>query len=73
MLAARLHRLGQEGSQVVVATHSPVLSALPGADVVELCPHGLRRTGWDDLDVVGHWRSYLQDPGRYLRHLLTED
>jgi predicted ATPase len=72
VLAARLHRLAQEGSQVLVATHSPVLSALPGADVVELGEHGLRRTSWDDLEVVAHWRSYLQDPGRYLRHLLTD-
>lgn len=72
VLAARLHRLAEEGSQVVVATHSPVLSALPGADVVELGPHGLRRTAWEDLEVVGHWRSYLQDPARYLRHLLAD-
>lgn len=72
VLAARLHQLAEEGSQVVVATHSPVLSALPGADVVELGPHGLRRTAWEDLEVVGHWRTYLADPGRYLRHLLAD-
>ncbi|GAB4066771.1 AAA family ATPase [Angustibacter speluncae] len=72
VLAARLHQLAEEGSQVVVATHSPVLSALPGADVVELGPHGLRRTAWEDLEVVGHWRSYLDDPARYLRHLLAD-
>jgi predicted ATPase len=72
LLVARLHQLAQEGSQVVVATHSPVLSALPGADVVELGAHGLRRTTWDELEVVGHWRSYLESPQRYLRHLLEE-
>ena len=69
-LVELVHRLAASGSQVVVATHSPLLTALPGADVVELGPHGLRHTTWGDLDLVTHWRSYLADPQRYLRHLL---
>ncbi len=69
-LVELVHRLAVSGSQVVVATHSPLLTALPGADVVELGPHGMRHTTWDDLDLVAHWRSYLADPQRYLRHLL---
>ena len=72
-LVGLVHRLAASGSQVVVATHSPLLTALPGADVVELGPHGLRHTTWDDLDLVTHWRSYLDDPQRYLRHLLGGD
>lgn len=31
---------------------------------------GLRKTSYDDLDMVGHWRAYLDDPMRYLRHVL---
>ena len=27
-------------------------------------------TTWDDLELVRHWRSFLGDPDRYLRHLL---
>jgi len=26
----------------------------------------------DDLDLVASWRSYLDAPERYLRHLLTD-
>ncbi len=70
-LVALMHRLGESGAQVVCATHSPILAATPGADIVELGQHGMRRTSWDKLELVEHWRRYLQRPEVYLRHLLT--
>ncbi|MBM7828298.1 hypothetical protein [Microbacterium aurum] len=27
-------------------------------------------TRWEDLELVHHWRTYLDSPRRYLRHLL---
>ena len=33
-----LHDLAAEGSQVVVASHSPVLTAIPGATLLEIGP-----------------------------------
>ena len=68
-----LDRLTQEGSQVLCATHSPVLAALPGARILEVGDWGLRETTWDDLELVKHWRAYLDAPQRYLRHLFAED
>ncbi|GAA3576265.1 AAA family ATPase [Microlunatus spumicola] len=71
VLVSRLHELGRtEGAQVLCATHSPVLAALPGATILEVGEWGLRETTWDDLVLVANWRSYLQDPHRYLRHVL---
>lgn len=67
-----LHELGRSGSQVICATHSPVLASTPGADIVELGPHGVRHSRWEELDIVDHWRSYLASPQSYLRHLITE-
>ncbi|WP_041940284.1 MULTISPECIES: AAA family ATPase [Frankia] len=69
-LVALLHELGTTGAQIVCATHSPILAATPGADIVEVGAHGLRRTTWDDLDLVANWRQYLNGPERYLRHLI---
>ncbi|MFI5494678.1 AAA family ATPase [Actinoplanes sp. NPDC051859] len=68
-LLARLDRLRADGAQVVVATHSPLLTALPDATILELGPHGIRRTSWNELAVVDHWRRFLGDPGSYLRML----
>jgi len=59
-------------TQVVLATHSPVLAAIPGASVLELGEHGIRSTTWDELDVVVHHRSFLAEPRRYLRHVLDD-
>lgn len=69
-LVSTLHEIGQAGGQVLCATHSPLLAAIPGAHLVEVGPWGLRPTTYDDLEVVAHWRSYLDEPMRYLRHVL---
>lgn len=69
-LMSRLAALAEAGAQIVVATHSPVLTALPGATVLELGEHGIRATAWQDLAVVEHLRAFLDRPDRYLRYLL---
>jgi predicted ATPase len=69
-LAALLHDLTAAGGQAVVATHSPILAALPGASVCELGEWGIRPARWADLDLTGHWRRFLADPQVYWRHLL---
>lgn len=72
-LVALMHDLGQSGAQVVCATHSPILAATPGADIIEVGERGCRRTTWDQLDLVDHWRRYLTEPAAYLRHLTSHD
>jgi predicted ATPase len=54
-------------SQVILATHSPVIAATPGADLLQLDADGLRSTTWTELDVVDHYRRFLDAPDRYLR------
>ncbi len=69
-LMSTLQRIADRGGQVLCATHSPVLASLPGATILELGPWGMRRAAWDDLELVHHWRAYLDAPQRYMRHLL---
>lgn len=69
-LMSHLAALTEAGAQIVVATHSPVLTALPGATVLELGEHGIRTTTWTELAVVDHVRAFLDRPDRYLHHLL---
>ena len=68
-LAALLHDLAEAGSQIVVATHSPVLAAIPGARLLELGSWGIRPASWEDLDVVIAWRQFMRDPQFFFRHL----
>ncbi|MFT4289252.1 AAA family ATPase [Nocardioides sp.] len=69
-LVSTLHEVVEEKGQVLCATHSPVLAAMPGATILEVGDWGLRRTTWEDLELVYHWRAYLADPDRYLRHVI---
>jgi predicted ATPase len=71
-LLVLLDILRQEGSQVILATHSPILAALPGATIIELGDWGMRRADWADLDLVRSWREFLAAPDRWLRHLLAD-
>ncbi len=72
-LMSTLHRVVEDGGQVLCATHSPVLAAMPGAMILEVGDWGLRRTTWAELDLVQHWKAYLDAPQRYLRHVFADD
>jgi predicted ATPase len=65
-----LHRLVREDAQVLCTTHSPLLTALPDATILQLDDRGYTPVRWQDLTLLGHWRRYLTDPQSYLRHLL---
>jgi predicted ATPase len=65
-----LHDVVRDGGQVLCATHSPVLAAMPGATILEVGDWGFRRTTWEELELVRHWKAYLDTPMRYLRHVL---
>ncbi|GAA4827703.1 hypothetical protein GCM10025787_02250 [Saccharopolyspora rosea] len=69
-LVGLMHQLSTTGAQVICATHSPILAATPGADIIEVGDHGTRRVKWDELELVDHWRRYLANPDKYLRHLI---
>jgi predicted ATPase len=72
-LVALLHDLAAEGSQLIVATHSPVVASVPGATIFELGDWGLRPARWADLEIVQTWRDFLDDPNLYLRYLLADE
>jgi predicted ATPase len=71
-LVALLHDLIEAGSQAVVATHSPVVAATPGATILEIGDWGIRPSRWEELDLVASWRGFLTDPQLYFRHLFSD-
>ena len=71
-LMGTMQDLVNAGSQLLCATHSPLLAALPGAKILELGPWGLREATYDELELVTHWKRYLAEPMRYLRHVLDD-
>lgn len=72
-LLARLDDLRSAGAQLVIATHSPLLTALPGATILELGDFGIRKAPWDQLTIVANWRRFLDHPPSFLDPLLRRD
>jgi predicted ATPase len=72
-LMRRMHELVDEHSQFVVATHSPILLGYPDATILELSDEGIRKIAFDEAPQVELTRAFLDDPQRFLRHLLRDD
>nr|WP_236646689.1 AAA family ATPase [Micromonospora acroterricola] len=73
-LLTRIRDLTQAGSQLVVATHSPILLAVPHARILQIEPGGtISHVGYDDAQPVLLTRSFLADPQRYLHHLFNDE
>ena len=61
------------GGQFVIATHSPILMAIPGARIYSFDDGAITRASYDDLSSVTLMRDFLQAPERYLRMIWEED
>jgi predicted ATPase len=71
-LLSIVSRVARQGAQFVIATHSPILLAIPGARIYELDGTGIAPCAYDDLDAVRLTRGFLEAPDRYLRAALEE-
>lgn len=55
--------------QVIMATHSPILLAFPGAAIWSFDSSPMKPVAYGDLEHVTLTRDFLRDPDAYLRHL----
>ena len=60
--------LAQE-AQFIIATHSPILLAMPGARILDFDVQPVAPAAYDDLEHVKLTREFLADPERFLRRL----
>ncbi|MGL4317026.1 MAG: AAA family ATPase [Pseudomonas sp.] len=67
-LLALLSEAVQNGSQFIIATHSPLLLAFPGARILQIGEGHLHEVDFDDCDAVTLTRGFLQSPAQYLRY-----
>ncbi|HEV7132136.1 MAG TPA: AAA family ATPase [Gaiellaceae bacterium] len=72
-LMRRMHDLVAEGSQFVVATHSPILLGYPQARIYVLSDEGIAETRYEDTEQYELNRSFLDDRDRFLHHLFADD
>ena len=65
----RMRQLVRGGSQFVIATHSPILMAYPGARLLLLDAGGMREVRYEETEHYAVTKVFLQDPARMLREL----
>jgi predicted ATPase len=67
-----MHDLVASGSQFLVATHSPILMACPGADVWLFTEDGIANVAAADTDHSRITKRFLNAPEAMLRELLDD-
>ena len=65
-LMGEIDRLLETGSQFIISTHSPILMAFPGAEVLEITRAGIFAVPYRET------RRFLESPERMLRVLLEK-
>ena len=69
-LLAEIDRLVKANSQLIIATHSPILMAYPGAQILELSAEGIRAVDWRETEHYQVTKRFLDDPERMMKYLL---
>lgn len=66
---AMMSEMVGRGAQFIIATHSPLLMAVPGATIYSFDATPLSEVDFDALDGVTLLKSFLSAPERYMRRL----
>lgn len=60
-------------SQVIMATHSPILMALPNARVMEVTRHGITEIDYRDTQHFKLYQSFTIDPEGFIAEAIRDD
>jgi predicted ATPase len=69
LLSLMKHFAESENCQFILATHSPILMAIPGAQRLFVDEEGIREIAYDEIPHVQLFREFLKSPERFLQHL----
>jgi predicted ATPase len=61
--------VADQGAQFVIATHSPIIMAFPGATIYSFDDDGIKKVRYDEVEHVVVTKAFLDSPERFLRQL----
>jgi predicted ATPase len=67
-----LHSLVQQDSQLVIATHSPIIMSYPHAKIYSFSDKGILQIAYEDTEHYRVTRAFLDSPARMLRNLIGD-
>jgi len=68
-LMSMLKEMVAEEAQFIIATHSPILMAFPGARILSFDDLPVREVEYDDVEHVSLTRAFMNNPQSFLRKL----
>ncbi len=68
----QVRRAIDQGSQFIIATHSPIVASYPDAQILGFDQGRIEQVAYDDLESVGLYRNFLKNPKSYLERLFRE-
>jgi predicted ATPase len=69
-MLSRMHQLIKEGSQFIIATHSPIIMAYPDAKIFSLGVDGVEQVAYEDTEHFQVTRRFLNAREKMLRELM---
>ncbi len=66
---ALLKEMVSKEAQFIIATHSPILMAFPGAEIFSFDQGAIQQVEYENLEHVRLTRDFLNQPDAFLRHL----
>lgn len=70
---ASIHSLVEDGSQFIIATHSPILLAYPRSKIVLLDADGIREVRYEETEHYAITRRFLNDYQRMVEELIRPE
>ena len=64
-----LRQMVEEEAQFIIATHSPIILAYPGAQIFSFQNGVIKQVQYEELEHVQLTKDFLNNPQSYLRHL----
>ena len=72
-LLIRIKELTEQGSQFIIATHSPIILAFPDSVIYELTENGIAETAYEDTETYGVMKAFMDSPKRMIDHLFEKE
>jgi len=68
-LLVEIKRLADHDSQLIIATHSPILLAYPGARIYQIEENGIQDVRYEESENYTVTKQFLDNPGRMMGYL----
>lgn len=64
-----MDELVKKSSQFIIATHSPIIMAFPGADIIQFSENGMERVSYRETESYRITKQFMDDPERMIKYL----